>query len=360
MTSSPHSAFLFCFINSLLFTSIASSSPLILDLLPAPPLNISTYRNGTWSSWGGSVIYVPEDPTYAYHLFVAFFTQECGLGSWTTNSEVIHAVSISDPLGPYTFYDVAVGVFAHNPQIIRHTDGTFLLWTIGMSPQSPESNCTPKDSDDFSSFPPTTPPLSHGAELVEQRWSKSPYGPWTSVEKDGSLNLFNGTNPSPFVLSNGTVVVASHNNCGLTLSSASNWTGPFSNPICVVPYSEYPSISNFTFEDPFLWFSNGTWKVLLHSYNKTDPHTQFAVGGFAESLTDNAYGQWTLQDPSSPAYTTAVEFSDGTQETFSRRERPKLVFNSSTGDPIALITAVCPEPDGNQHCFTLGQLIRSK
>ena len=349
---------------NLLFISLAlaplHTNALVLDLLPAPLLNLSTYRNGTWSSWGGSVINTPEDNDFKWHLFVAFFTQNCGLGSWTSNSEVVHAVSKSDPLGPYSFQDVAVNVFAHNPQITRHTDGTFLLWTIGMSPQAPESNCTPKHNkvQDEPLYHP--PPLTHGAELVEQRFSKSIYGPWTTtLTPNGSVNLFNGTNPSPFVLPNGTIVVASHNNCGLTLSSAANWTGPFSNPICVLPYSQYPSQSNFTFEDPFLWFDNEsvTWKVLLHSYNKTNPHIQFAVGGYGESLTDNAYGPWKIQDPSSPAYTTVVQFEDGTNETFSRRERPKLVFDSSSGKPFALITAVCPEPDGNQHCFTLGQRI---
>lgn len=346
--------------QSLSLVRASPSSPVVLDLLPAPPLNLSTYRNGSWTSWGGSVIHVPEDPSYAYHLYVAFFTLQCGLGSWTTNSEVVHAVSVSDPLGPYVYHDVAVDVFAHNPQVTRHTDGTFLLWTIGMSPQAPQSNCTPKGDGEGQKVYASPPPLTHGAELVEQRWSKSPYGPWTSVTTDsGSLNLFNGTNPSPFVLPNGTVVVASHNNCGLTLSAAANWTGPYSDPICVVPYNQYPAISNYTFEDPFLWFdsSSQTWKVLLHSYNKTDPHTQFAVGGYAESMSADPYGPWTLQDPSTPAYTTAVQFADGSQETFSRRERPKLVFDATTGKPSALISAVCPEPDGDQHCFTLGQSI---
>lgn len=353
------------FLYFVLFAHLAyleRASSFVVDLLPAPPLNLTTYRNGTWSSWGGSVIYVPEDPDYKYHLFVAFFTQECGLGSWTTNSEVVHAVSVSDPLGPYAYNDVAVPVFAHNPQITRHTDGTFLLWTIGMSPQAPESNCTPKGETEPAAYDSSPRPLTHGAELVEQRYSKSIYGPWTSsLTPDESLNLFNGTNPSPFVLPNGTVVVASHNNCGLTLSVAANWTGPYSNPVCVVPYAQYPSVSNFTFEDPFLWFDNASdsWKVLLHSYNKSNPHVQFGVGGYAESMTADPWGPWTLQDPSTPAYTTAVQFVDGTNETFSRRERPKVVFDSTTGKAIALITAVCPEPDGNQHCFTLGQRIGS-
>jgi hypothetical protein len=349
-------------VGAVLSLARAAPTPVVIDLLPAPPLNLSTYRNGSWTSWGGSVIHVPEDPAYAYHLYVAFFTEQCGLGSWTTNSEVVHAVSVSDPLGPYTYSDVAVEVFAHNPQVTRHTDGTFLLWTIGMSPQAPESNCTPKADGEGPAYTTTfrPPPLQHGAELVEQRWSKSPYGPWTPVTTaDGSLNLFNGTNPSPFVLPNGTVVVASHNNCGLTLSSAANWTGPYSNPVCVVPYAQYPAISNYTFEDPFLWMDSAsqTWRVLLHSYNKTNPHIQFGVGGYAQSLTSDPYGPWTLQDPSTPAYTTAVQFSDGSGETFSRRERPKLLFDATTGQPTALFTAVCPEPDGDQHCFTLGQNI---
>eukprot|EP01052_Picozoa_sp_SAG31_P021691 SAG31_NODE_1690_length_7524_cov_2.991919_1_plen_136_part_00 len=48
------------------------------------------------STWGGSI--AGPDGRGLYHMFAARMTYHCGLLSWKTNSEVVHAVS-SAPLG---------------------------------------------------------------------------------------------------------------------------------------------------------------------------------------------------------------------------------------------------------------------
>jgi hypothetical protein len=331
-------------------TATTSSALYTMDLLPGPPASRQVYNNASYTSWGGSVVEVPEDSAYRFHLFAAFMILHCGLDAWTGNSEVVHAVS-NNPLGPFVYADVALPVWHHNPQIVRNPDGTFLLMSIGMSPESRVANCTPSSKDA------TRPPLTHGAELVEMHTSSSPYGPWTPVENPtiGGPNLFNGTNPSPWVFPNGTIVVASHNNCGLTLSSASSYKGPYSAPECVVRYSAYHT--NYTFEDPFLWYDSvaSKWRVLLHQYNMSDTHDQVRVGGYAESAGPDPYGPWTLQPDAYPVYNTTVQYTDGTAQTFSRRERPKILFNATTGLPAYLYTGVCPL--NSENCFTLGQPI---
>ena len=94
--------------------------------------------------------------------------------------------------------------------------------------------------------------------------------------------------------------------------------------------------------------------MLLHSYNGTVPHPQYWVGGYAESATEDIFSTWTLQKYAEPAYTTMVQFSDGTAVNFTRRERPKLLL-SPTGQPRILYNGVCVGTNQGKDCFTLAQ-----
>jgi hypothetical protein len=332
--------------------------PYVMPLLPAPPPAVQCYKNASLSSWGGSVLEVPDDPYYRYHLYVDAFVEDCGLNAWTTNSEVAHGMSDS-PLGPFTFFDVALPVYHHNAAAVRHTDGTFLLFSIGMSPEGPIANFTPADDG----APPEAPrrrlgprPLSHGAELIECWYAPTPYGPWTQLVVDGSINLFNGTNPAPWVMANGTTVVGSHNNQGFTVSVAADWRGPYSEPYLLVPYSDYNN--TYVFEDPYLWqdaASGGVWRLLLHQYNASNPADQVGVGGYAVSATPDLFSAWALQPSATPAYNTTVQFADGSNLTMARRERPKLLLNATMGAPAVLYNGVCPP--GTEACWTLAQAI---
>ena len=281
----------------------------------------------------------------------------CGLNAWEINSLVVHGVS-NDPLGPFIYSDIALPIWHHNPQIIQAPDGKFLLMSIGMSPEGQVANCTPSSSSTDNTIPPTFDPtnlqFTHGAELVEMHTSSSPYGPWEPVIVNGNNNLFNGTNPSPYIFPNGTIYVASHNNEGLTISNATSYLGPYTEGITVITYADYGD--NYTFEDPFLWYDTNAniWRVLLHMYNRSDTRDQFRVGGYGQSLTSNVYGPWILQTDSEPAYTTFIELDNGTNITLSRRERPKLLFDNITNEPRYLYTGVCPS---NGNCYTLGQEI---
>lgn len=336
----------------------AQALPWLPSLLPASPLSQQAYYNSTFASWGGSVIEVPEDPTWRYHMYVAAFINRCGLNAWEVNSEVIHTVS-NNPLGPFTMLDVALPVWHHNPQVTRYVDGTFLLYSIGMNPEGRVANCTKEQQQHHHQQQQGVAlgPLQHGAELIQVHTSSTPYGPWTPVQP-GAFNLFNGTNPSPWVLPNGTVVVASHDNGGLSISTAPHWSGPYTPARDVLPYD---SSKNWTFEDPFLWYScaadNVTdckWRVLLHQYQTNDTHHQFAVGGYAETAGPDVFGPWTLQSESTPVYTVAVSFSDGSNVTYSRRERPKVLMGPPPlSQPLVLYTGVCPQ--NSDACYTLSQ-----
>jgi hypothetical protein len=286
---------------------------------------------------------VDNDP-YKYHLFAAAFTNHCGLNAWKSNSEVIHAVSNS-PVGPFEFHDVALPVWHHNPQIVRHTDGTYLLFSIGLSPEPKPANCT---KDDIES---EVDDNMASQELIQLHYSNSIYGPWTMLLINGNSNLFDGTNPTPWVNPDGSLYVGSHSK-DFTVSMAPHWKGPYSAAKVV-----FQPDGVYNIEDPFLWFDSKAqkWKVLLHQYNATDTKNQVRVGGYAESATSDIYGAWTLQSNETPAYNITVHFTDSTTINYTRRERPKLLFNPD-GTPSILYNGVCYQ---NSDCYTIAEQIKN-
>lgn len=324
-----------------------ASADYVLELGPAKaPLDASVYHNSSLWSWGGNVIEVANDPLWKYHLFVATFVDGCGLEYWESNSQVLHAVS-NDPAGPFLYSDVAIQPWAHNPQVVRHTDGTYLLYTIGMDPETKPHNCNGEAT--VSATATSSLRRTHGRELMSLHISNSIYGPWSLY----AANIFNGTNPSPVVNADGSVYVGSHTGSTFVVSTAPSWKGPYSDPIPLFG----PSGDGYVFEDPFLWFDKPAqvWRVLLHQYNQSDTKHQFRVGGVASSANASLTSAWTLQSDSNPAFTTNVTFTDGSYQVYRRRERPKLLLDSSSGAPLMLYTGVCPATGDGNACYTVGQ-----
>lgn len=321
--------------------------------LPTPLEN--GFRNESLHSWGGGVLLVDG----SYHLFSSAFVNNCGLGSWGSNSVAIHATS-SSPLGPFAFQERALPYYHHNVAPIQAPDGTFLIFSIGMVPDPLPSKCT---ADEAGVFPPPPGPLQHGFESIECWSSPSVWGPWTPVAGTiNGRNLFNGTNPAPVFdpSGNGTIYVMSHGGNGaMTLSTAPSWRGPYASAVPIFSML----VDDYTGEDPFVWWDAriandeggvGAWRVLYHSYNTSDTHHQVRVGGYAQSAGPSIWGPWRVQSDRTPAYTTAVTYAGSPPSvvTLSRRERPKLFLDPATGAPAVLYTGVCPANDGSA-CFTL-------
>ena len=105
----------------------------LLALLPTAPANGLQPPNA--STWGGSIIRGDDGKI---HMFAAYMTENCGLTSWETNSEVVHAVADS-PLGPFSIQETVLKRFAHNPTIHKVGD-EYLLFHIGCS--ATEEPCT--------------------------------------------------------------------------------------------------------------------------------------------------------------------------------------------------------------------------
>jgi hypothetical protein len=142
-----------------------------LTLEPANPPVLQAFRDANFPSWGGSIIRGSAGDRHSHHLFAAAFTRGCGLDGWVTNSVVIHAVA-SNASGPFVFHDIALPIYHCNPQIVQHTDGTYLLFAAGAINASLELPCNATTGRPIGSGP--AGPWTKTAMYT----SHSLYGPW--------------------------------------------------------------------------------------------------------------------------------------------------------------------------------------
>ena len=196
----------------------------VLDLAPAAPVATQAFANSSLSSWGGNAAKYAGNNKY--HLFASAMTQGCNLGSWKTNSEVIHAVS-DTPTGPFKFVEVVLGRWHHNPQLFIHPDGTWMILSMSTVGAGTEARCkhlplgrssseaqlgevlTEPDVDLIGSRPPwncTTTGrgycLSNGAacqrppgcrvccgEWTQLHYASGPGGPWTYLNSSQNISI---------------------------------------------------------------------------------------------------------------------------------------------------------------------------
>jgi len=103
-----------------------------LDLLPAPSSVSFHGLNANRSSWGGSVLRLPDaSGKLTWAMFSAEMTHDCTLRHWTTNSEVVYAVSNGSATGPYKEQFQVIPPWAHNPEAILTADGELAVFTLG-------------------------------------------------------------------------------------------------------------------------------------------------------------------------------------------------------------------------------------
>jgi hypothetical protein len=99
-----------------------------LDVLPAATPDGALFRRANVSTWCASTL---RDGAGVWHAVLAEFADNCGLDSWTVNSQLVHAASAGGPAGPYANATRLRLPFSHNPKLARAPDGTFLIFHIG-------------------------------------------------------------------------------------------------------------------------------------------------------------------------------------------------------------------------------------
>lgn len=303
------------------------------------------------SAWGGSVIEVPSDPTWRFHMFNGAYTGGCGVNYWRSNSAVVHLVSTT-PEGPFIYLDEALPLWHTNPQIVQDPlDGTFVLVALGQSVNLGNfTTCNCSASPACPAGPPN-PDLAH---TIDVHYSASPYGPWTPLLIGNSTVALSGaTNPAPWFAPNGTLFLGV-NAEGTRVAIVPNWrVGPY----VLSPGGTLPPIPFNAYEDPFIWQDQmgGRWRQLVHQYNGSDTGAQFGTGGYGENEdAADIFSPWVYGGLADPAYTNNVTYVDGSVQTLHRRERPKLLF--ATDGRVWLYNAVqSPLNASRDFSFTLVQ-----
>ncbi|KAH7390609.1 hypothetical protein BKA66DRAFT_526129 [Pyrenochaeta sp. MPI-SDFR-AT-0127] len=304
-----------------------------LDLAPATRwtgYNYTNYTDPSYyntrgnSSWGGQVIQDRSDPKL-FHLVVDQFSHGCGLSGWRPTSFVVRAESRNGPQGPYHWVQNVTGSFRHNAYVNwSPADEKYLLWTIGVDVADPTS-CKSVSKASW----PNNISVSAADDIR---------GPWTPFQI-----LVNGTNPAPWPLwqpndPTSKIVLAAED---LKIFTAEKWNGQY-KLVNTAPWNTTDYSPTWA-EDPFVWRDKrGHWHALAHwmidivEKNGTK-YPRVGAHMFSKTLE----GKWTfkLQE----AFNSTVTFTDGSVQTFNRRERPKIFFSDDGKvTPLYLINGVQP------------------
>lgn len=315
------------------------------------------------SSWGGLPVFDPVGGNW--HLFYSQIDRGCGLGAWSTNSRVVHAVS-PEPLGPFVDVDVVQPAFSHNVQAFRTPDGVWVVWYIGCAQGEHVVNCS-SSSPALPLAARTVPPGAPGSNpaamctpqpfgalgetYISYSWAPSPSGPWTPLGRpalEGNLNRSTWwpwlTNPAPWLNRDGSVLLGVSGDGGISgkcigFARADAWNGTY--VIEDLNQTKAPIPGG---EDPFAWVNaRGDRHALWHDVSGR------SNGGHAYAPASDPFA-WRVS--THVLYNGTITFPNGTVAVANDRERPKLLFDSS-GTPLALWNGLIPPGiAGNGACFT--------
>jgi hypothetical protein len=303
------------------------------------------------SSWCGSAVKVGDK----YHYFGSGISGGCSLPQFATNSFSARATA-SSPDGPYEFQEAALPEFSHSTSITRDVDGSFLLWSIGKGMNGTDTHtCEGKGPWPKSSG--TSDGKGDGPhDFVRVAKSKHITGPWqprvimqTDVSDPSAWNC-NKSNPSAVTLSNGSILLmyrgqrckrdpncrnASINLCQAQgIAFAENSDAPF-----VDRQGSIEALRGN--EDAFFWQSKRGFHALFHSKNACGQSDDEVESCGAVAYSPDSW-HWTLNKE--PVYNGTVvwEEEDGTltEATLMTRQRPNILFDEASKQPLMLINGV--------------------
>jgi len=344
----------------------------LLDLLPAELDN--GYRPESSSSWGGKIV---PDGTGKYHLYAAAMVEKCGLTTWRTNSEIVHAISYDKPTGPYhaDMNQPIVSTFGHNPTVEKiktsSDEDLYVMAHIGCGGETTDRmicfNGTTCDSVDSCVPGLQSLPESNHIKLEgscdNPHWpgmhtSKSPDGPWTSVTPpetpmvivnpnpdEASWHDEDFTNPSIWPMEDGSILMAYATGCDdcpisgghkhIGLAYAKTWSGPY------IDLTPKEPIFPFASEDPCIWVSPelGTYHILAHTDYTGEAEKPWDWKHVsAHAFATQPEGPWIVS--ATPPYNRTIEWVSGETSTVTTRERPQVIFFD--GVPSLLVNGVRP------------------
>ena len=295
----------------------------------APGLREVAGGGANVSTWGAPMLL---DEGGSWHAWASEMVNGCGLNTWRTNSQIVRFTAAA-PGGPWARQEVVQPVFAHEPDVVRGPGGEWVMvWSAWPLPSASDrcSNCSGGATAPGLPKGGCGPHSSHGFKQM-MAVAPAPSGPWRALELP-QLSTAWDWNFALAVRGDGSAV-------GL-IRAGMAWRAPpggFANasawqPVGGVP--EGPQLpDNGNVEDPFVWLdAKGRAHALFHNMEPSTGAVAYCgVHAFSEGGEAWVSGGW--------AFGGTVEFTDGTDFTFSRRERPHLLFGGD-GSLIALSSGV--------------------
>ena len=285
----------------------------------APGLReVNTSTGANVSTWGAPMLL--DGASGSWHAWASEMVDGCGLNSWRTNSQVVH-FEAADPGGPWARREVVQPVFAHEPNVVRGPAGEWVMvWSAFALPNASDrcSNCSAGTTAPGYPKGGCGPHSNHGFKQM-MAVAPGPAGPWDSFEIP-QLSVSWDWNFAIAIRGDGSAV-------GL-IRAGMVWRAPpgmWANasawePVGGVPEGpQLPDDSNV--EDPMVWIdAKGRLHAVFHNMEPNTGEVAYCgVHAFSESGEAWTSGGW--------AFGANVNFTDGSSFTFSRRERPHLLFN---------------------------------
>jgi hypothetical protein len=287
------------------------------------------------STWGGSVL---VDETGTWHMWAARMTNNCGIGAWLSNSEVVHAFADS-PTGSFAVDAVVWPIWAHEPTVVRAPTGEYVMYWTGNNGSGVLAN--PGGQVCASCVDGSTPPSCRTGRNwsvplpTYMSWAAGPRGPWAPPALIPSVQPLLDTNLAGVILENGTFV-------GLWRDNSGKDPGPSALHRCTAAHWRDPAayVEDGAFqlneEDPTVWAdARGGLHVLTHA-GCMGRHGFSADGGVSWQYAQEGNGI---------AFGCGVELENGTVVKTRRRERPHAVVDAA-GRLVAVTSAVQPVDGG--------------
>ncbi len=330
----------------------------ILEVLPATPN--TGYRPSNTDSWGASII---KDDLGTYHMWVSVIDNNCDIQYWARNSKVIHATSLN-PEGPYVYQDDAFPVMAHEVDVKRGPNDTwvaFLTAGVDSNGDLAYSNygdpcvCNPSTQQ-------STSKCDYGAstEPTVICTASSPYGPWSDpivILKPDTLLDGIDANFSAVVHEDGNLVGLWRtypSGSQVHWVKASNYLDPSTyvwqeqeTSLFPAPYDGFTSEG---LEDMFVYYDEDQdiYHAIFHDMVAQEGKPFYDGLGHAYSSDGE---NWTY---TGEAANFTVNFTDGSTTT-SARARPHFLIEE--GYITHLITA--EQFDENNWSYTLVEPVES-
>ena len=332
---------------------MASVSPFLERVGPAPVGG--GFAMPDYWVWCGSAIAGDDG---RYHLYASRWPRALAFSPhWLTNSEVVHAVSPT-PEGPYALSDVVLaprgtehwdGRMTHNPTIHRSPDdGTYLLYYTGTTyggptptPDRPEPPDSPRNRE------------SRDNQRVGLATAPTPDGPWRrpdaplidipaakSHEANAGRDPLFTTNAAPLVRPDGSVMLIYKGRARRDdkmrhwLVRAERFDADYKH---VSDTPIFPEATADTVEDPFLWWEDGAYQVLVHD-------VLGQVGGETDAISHGASPDGLSWTWIGLACSRTVRWSDGRSTRQPRVERPQLLMEDGQPRWLFVSTGDGPEP----------------